>query len=312
MHVFFCSNLIFRGLVFGSLGFRSPGLFFQFELLYGSSGFWSLGCRRPSSINQLELSYLFWSLDLRSLGLVIQLELSSFVARFSGAWALHCLQSWLVWLILVFLRICWFICMLRMWFICNGHYQTRCVWIQGNNHWIAGNSGISTQNLYSSQTDVGWRREQVKRPHCKQHKVASDDPVNRQGASHCVPAIRRSLRGSCAEWNDSERLRVITTTRLKSDSVNTWNTSGHALLDVSAAEVNFPLSNIASYDLAQEKITNLWDVQRSELAIEADSEREKQFAKGAALVLHPLPPQFEDLSNSIIGWRFKFFGLKIF
>ena len=35
---------------------------------------------------------------------------------------------------------------------------------------------------------------------------------------------------------------------------------------------HFPLSNIAGYNLAQDKIINLWDVQRSEQRIEAEKE----------------------------------------
>ena len=46
---------------------------------------------------------------------------------------------------------------------------------------------------------------------------------------------------------------------------------------------HFPLSNIAGYNLARDKIKILWDVQRREQRIEAEKEREKQLAKEAAL-----------------------------
>ena len=48
---------------------------------------------------------------------------------------------------------------------------------------------------------------------------------------------------------------------------------------------HFPLSNIAGYNLALDKIIYLWDVQRREHRIEAETrkEREKQLAKEAAL-----------------------------
>ena len=43
------------------------------------------------------------------------------------------------------------------------------------------------------------------------------------------------------------------------------------------------VSNIAGYNLAQYKIINVWDVQRSEQAIKAEKKREKQLAIKAAL-----------------------------
>jgi len=46
---------------------------------------------------------------------------------------------------------------------------------------------------------------------------------------------------------------------------------------------HFPLSNIAGYKLAQDKIIYLWDVQRREQRIGAEKERKKQLAKEAAL-----------------------------
>ena len=46
---------------------------------------------------------------------------------------------------------------------------------------------------------------------------------------------------------------------------------------------HFPLSNIAGYNLAQDKIIYLWDVQRREQRIGAEKERKKQLAKEAAL-----------------------------
>ena len=45
----------------------------------------------------------------------------------------------------------------------------------------------------------------------------------------------------------------------------------------------FPLSKIAGYNLAQDKIIYLWDVQRREQRIGAEKERKKQLAKEAAL-----------------------------
>ena len=44
-----------------------------------------------------------------------------------------------------------------------------------------------------------------------------------------------------------------------------------------------PLSNIAGYNLAQDKIIYVWDVQRREHAIKAEKERKKQLTKEAAL-----------------------------
>ena len=46
---------------------------------------------------------------------------------------------------------------------------------------------------------------------------------------------------------------------------------------------HFPLSNIAGYNLAQDKIIYLWDVQRREQTIEAEKVRKKQLAKEAVL-----------------------------
>ena len=46
---------------------------------------------------------------------------------------------------------------------------------------------------------------------------------------------------------------------------------------------HFPLSNIAGYNLAQDKIIYVWDVQRRERAIKAEKERKKQLTKEAAL-----------------------------
>ena len=46
---------------------------------------------------------------------------------------------------------------------------------------------------------------------------------------------------------------------------------------------HFPLSNIAGYNLAQDKIIYVWDVQKRERAIKAEKERKNQLAKEAAL-----------------------------
>ena len=46
---------------------------------------------------------------------------------------------------------------------------------------------------------------------------------------------------------------------------------------------HFPLSNIAGYDLAQDKIIYLWDVQRRKRTIEAEKEKKRQQVKEAAL-----------------------------
>ena len=46
---------------------------------------------------------------------------------------------------------------------------------------------------------------------------------------------------------------------------------------------HFPLSNIDGYNLAQDKIIYIWDVQRRERAIKAEKERKKQLTKEAAL-----------------------------
>ena len=45
---------------------------------------------------------------------------------------------------------------------------------------------------------------------------------------------------------------------------------------------HFPLSNISGYDLAQDKIIYLWDVQRRERASQVEKERKKQLAKEAS------------------------------
>ena len=44
---------------------------------------------------------------------------------------------------------------------------------------------------------------------------------------------------------------------------------------------HFPLSNIADYDLAQDKIIYLWDVQRHKRTIEAEKEKKRQQVKEA-------------------------------
>ena len=46
---------------------------------------------------------------------------------------------------------------------------------------------------------------------------------------------------------------------------------------------HFPLSTIAGYNLAQDKIIYVWDVQRRECAVNAEQERKKQLTKEAAL-----------------------------
>ena len=46
---------------------------------------------------------------------------------------------------------------------------------------------------------------------------------------------------------------------------------------------HFPLPNIAGYDLAQNKIMYLWDLQRFQKTIEAENEKKRQLAKEAAL-----------------------------
>ena len=48
---------------------------------------------------------------------------------------------------------------------------------------------------------------------------------------------------------------------------------------------HFPLSNIAGYNLAKDKIICVWDVQRREHAVKAEKERKKQLTKEAALPL---------------------------
>ena len=50
------------------------------------------------------------------------------------------------------------------------------------------------------------------------------------------------------------------------------------------------VSNIAGYNLAQDKIIYVWDVQRRERAIKAEKERKKMLAKEAA----------QDLLNSLV------------
>ena len=46
---------------------------------------------------------------------------------------------------------------------------------------------------------------------------------------------------------------------------------------------HFPLSNIASYNLARDEIMHLWDVQRRKRTIEAEKEKKRQLAKDAVL-----------------------------
>ena len=59
------------------------------------------------------------------------------------------------------------------------------------------------------------------------------------------------------------------------------------------------VSNIAGYNLAQDKIIYVWDVQRLRRgrAINAEKERKKRLAIEAALVRQQ---QFEDLLNSLV------------
>ena len=52
---------------------------------------------------------------------------------------------------------------------------------------------------------------------------------------------------------------------------------------ISLLQLHFPLPNIAGYNLAQDKIIYLWDIQRREQTIEAEKERKKQLEKEAAL-----------------------------
>ena len=63
----------------------------------------------------------------------------------------------------------------------------------------------------------------------------------------------------------------------------------HDPLPAAVLQRHFPLSNIAGYNLAQDKIIYLWDVQRREQTIEAEKVRKKQLAKEAALASRARP-----------------------
>ena len=79
-----------------------------------------------------------------------------------------------------------------------------------------------------------------------------------------LSSMRRRMLSSCTMWADSAKLSIITTTRWKSGLASTWSTRGMRRPGSTAgcnSTFHCPVSNIAGYYLAQDKIINPWDIQ---------------------------------------------------
>ena len=62
-----------------------------------------------------------------------------------------------------------------------------------------------------------------------------------------------------------------------------WNKRDEETRITFLLQRHFPLSNIAGYNLVQDNIIYLWDVQRRKRTIEAENDRKKRLEKEAAL-----------------------------
>ena len=71
---------------------------------------------------------------------------------------------------------------------------------------------------------------------------------------------------------------------------------------------------MAGYNLAQDKIIYVWDAQRREAPLAGNQswEREGETAGERGCPRVAYPQQFEDLSNSLVGWSFKLIGFNFF
>ena len=110
------------------------------------------------------------------------------------------------------------------------------------------------------------------------------DPLN----ARCSSPLHSGYDAEKAELlRKVSRLREIA--HLYNDEAEEWFSKymkykGHQETRITALlQRHFPLSNIAGYNLAQDKIIYVWDVQRRERAIKAEKERKKQLTKEAAL-----------------------------
>ena len=102
-------------------------------------------------------------------------------------------------------------------------------------------------------------------------------------------ALGGGMQSSGAKWADSEKSHIITTKGRKCGLATTRSTRGMrkpgspACCNVAFHCRHFPLSNIAGYDLAQDKFIYFWDVQRRKRTIEAKKKKKRQLAKDAVL-----------------------------
>ena len=128
--------------------------------------------------------------------------------------------------------------------------------------------------------------------------AASDAGCQRKAANPAPPADPLKLQGASQlhsghDEEKAELLRKVSRLReiahLYNDEAEEWfgkymKYKGHQETRITALlQRHFPLSNIAGYNLAQDKIIYVWDVQRRERAIKAEKERKKQLTKEAAL-----------------------------
>ena len=132
--------------------------------------------------------------------------------------------------------------------------------------------------------------------------ATSDAGFQRKAADQAPPADPFELQGASQlhSGHEEEKADLLRKLRCKvswlreivhlyNDEVEEWfckymKYKGHQETRITAIlQRHFPLSNIAGYNLAQDKIIYVWDVQRRERAIKDEKERKKQLTKEAAL-----------------------------